>query len=213
MSFQETPHEIKDPVRHTFVAERVPNEHELHCFYEHLTHKSRVPSKTIVNGRIVELVCERSAIEPKTIFLDTNKFTFKRTIKQDVPNVQVGQIVSISARLCYTVHTARAGRQTEVPVDYAGHVKPHLKAIFYAYLERMTGIGEIASGGADMFIVPEAIPDEMARSKKVWFNGAMSVTLTGKIKDVDACRRLWVQSIGNCRSYGFGSAVVSLGGA
>ena len=195
-------------VSHVFVAHQPPDERELHCWHAHQTDKALIESKIVRNGRVVHLVCAPGALVPRSIVLETNSFVFKRTEPARPFDVSAGAIVTISTRLCYTVHRrAQAGAKsfTEMPVDAFGRIKPPLKAQFLGYLEKATGLEGLLAGAAELSITAEAIPDEHERQCKVWFIGAMHLVIRARVRDADTFNRLAYVSIGNRRSYGFGS--------
>jgi hypothetical protein len=195
-------------VSHVFVAHKPPDERELHCWHAHQTDKALIESKIVRNGRVVHLVCAPGALVPRSIVLDSNSFVFKRTEPAKPFDVSAGAIGTISTRLCYTVHRRpEAGTKsfTEMPVDALGRIKPHLKAQFLGYLEKATGLEGLLAGAAELSITAEAIPGEQERQRKVWFNGAMHIVIRARVRDAGAFNRLAYVSIGNRRSYGFGS--------
>ena len=195
-------------VSHVFVAQKPPAERELHCWHAYQTGKALIESRILRNGRVVQLICPADALVPCSIALDDNAFTFKRTEPAKAFDVKRGDVVTISTRLCYTVHRRTQGTSkdfTEVPVDALGRIKPHLRQQFLGYLEKATGLEGLLDGAVEISITAESIPSDEQRQRKVWFNGAMHLVTRARVRDASVFNRLAYVSIGNRRSYGFGS--------
>ena len=193
---------------HVFVSRHVPSECELHCLVAHLTDKRPVPVKIVRNGRVVGVITPTGAIAPKSITLDSNAFEFKRVEPVAPYAAKVGDVATVSLRLCYTINkTASSGAKgkTVSPIDHYGKIKPDCKAHFLAYLEKQTGLAGLVEGAAEIGITPWAMPDKDARTRKVWFVGAMDLTLHARVGNAEVFNALAGTAIGNRRSYGFGA--------
>lgn len=191
-----------------FVAKNVPSEQEVHCLVAQLTDKQNIPVKILRNGRVISLVCETGSITSSPVVLDTNTFEFKRTEIVQPYLAEKGDIATISTRLCYTINKTVPGgskRVTVTPVDFYGRIKPDLRDHFLSYLEKQTGLDGLVSGAAEIGINPEAMPSDEQRQRKVWFVGVIELTLRARVDNPQVFNALAGVSIGNRRSYGFGS--------
>ena len=191
-----------------FVSRSVSTENELHCLVTQLTDKQLVPVKVVRNGRVIGIVAKAGAIAPKSVALDTNAFEFKRVEAVLPYAAQAGDTVTVSTQLCYTIHktaTAGAKAHTMSPIDGYGRVKPECEAHFLAYLEKQTGLVGLVNHASSVGIKPWAMPVDDARKSKVWFVGAMSLTLCARVGDPAVFNALAGVAIGNRRSYGFGA--------
>jgi hypothetical protein len=191
-----------------FVARSVPSENELHCLVTQLTDKQPIPAKVTRNGRVIGIVSAPGAIAPKTVVLDTNAFEFKRVEVVQPYAAQAGDVATVSTQLCYTINkTAKGGAKghTVSPIDAYGRIKPDCNAHFLTYLEKHTGLAGLVDGAAEIGITPWAMPVDDARKSKVWFVGAMALTLSARVADSAVFNALAGVAIGNRRSYGFGA--------
>ena len=191
-----------------FVAKSIPSEIELHCLVAHLTDKHPVPVKILRNGRVISVIGVAGAIAPKTVALETNAFEFKRTEVVRPYDAEVGDIATVSTQLCYTINkTPKAGAKggTVAPIDAYGRIKPECRTHFLTYLERQTGLTGLLEGAAEIGITPLAMPTDDERRHKVWFVGAIQLTLRARVGDAAVFNALAGVAIGNRRNYGFGS--------
>lgn len=211
-------------VVHTFIASRVPTERDLHCWFTTQTDKKSIEAKIVRNGRITQLICEQGAIEPKSIKLDKVEFTYKGCSSLKAFDVRSGDIVSISMRICYTMHQRLPGGRNakcvvRVPFDWKGSIKREYREHFLSYLEQQTGLSGLLDGAAEISIVPVEdtetiqLPESKVRvyatdaskSPKVHFQGAADMSIRTRVQDPQKFARLAFSSIGKRRSYGFGS--------
>jgi hypothetical protein len=191
-----------------FVARSVPSENELHCLVTQLTDKQPIPAKVIRNGRVIGIVSATGAIAPKTLAIDTNAFEFKRVEAVQPYAAQIGDVATVSTQLCYTINkTAKGGAKghTVSPIDAYGRIKPDCKAHFLAYLEKHTGLVGLVDGVAEIGINPWGMPIDDARKSKVWFVGAMELSMCARVGNPAVFNALAGVAIGNRRSYGFGA--------
>lgn len=191
-----------------FVARSVPSENELHCLVTQLTDKQPIPAKVTRNGRVIGIVSAPEAIAPKTVAIDTNAFEFKRVEAVQPYAAQAGDVATVSVQLCYTINkTAKGGAKghTVSPIDAYGRIKPECEAHFLAYLEKHTGLAGLVERAAEIGITPWAMPVDGARDRKVWFVGAMDLTMCARVGNPAVFNALAGVAIGNRRSYGFGA--------
>jgi hypothetical protein len=196
-----------------FVAKRVPSETELHCLVAHLTNKQPVPVKIVRNGRVISVIGAIGAITPKTVVLEHNAFEFKRTEGVQPYAAQAGDIATVSTQLCYTINkTPKAGSKggTVSPIDAYGRIKPECRTHFLTYLEKQTGLTGLLAGVAEIGITPLAMPSIDERRHKVWFVGAMQLTLRAHVGDSAVFNALAGVAIGNRRNYGFGAVACDM---
>jgi hypothetical protein len=191
-----------------FVARSVPSENELHCLVTQLTDKHPIPAKVVRNGRVIGIVSAVGAIAPKTVAIDTNAFEFKRAEAVQPYAAQAGDTATVSTQLCYTINKTAKGvakGNTVSPIDIYGRIKPDCRAHFLTYLERQTGLEGLMDGAAEIGITPWAMPADDARQRKVWFVGAMELTLRARVGNAAVFNALAGVAIGNRRTYGFGA--------
>lgn len=196
-----------------FVARNIPNETELHCLVAHLTNKQPVPVKVVRNGRVISIIGTSGAIAPQTVTLVTNAFEFKRIESVNAYAASVGDIATVSTQLCYTINqTPRAGLRgtTVAPIDAYGRIKPEWHTHFLTYLEKQTGLTGLVDGAAEIGITPIAMPAEDERKRKVWFVGAMQLTVRAKVENPAVFNALAGVAIGNRRNYGFGAVACDM---
>ncbi len=191
-----------------FVAKSIPSETELHCLVAHLTNKQPVPIKIVRNGRVISVIGAPEAVAPRAVVLATNAFTFKRTEVVPVYVAEVGDIATVSTQICYTINkTATAGvkGKTVSPIDAFGRIKPECRVHFLTYLEKQTGLAGLMDGAAEIGITPLTMPDDDERKRKVWFVGAMQLTISARVGNASVFNALAGVAIGNRRNYGFGA--------
>jgi hypothetical protein len=78
------------------------------------------------------------------------------------------------------------------------------------YLEKQTGLTGLVDGASEIGITPIAMPADEERKRKVWFVGAMHLTLRAKVGDPVVFNALAGVAIGNRRSYGFGAVACDM---
>ena len=191
-----------------FVSRRIPSENELHCLVTQLTDKQQVSVKVIRNGRVIGVVSDNGAISPKTVALDTNAFEFKRIETVAPYAARPGDIATVSTQLCYVINkTGRGGAKgsTVSPIDAYGRIKPQCREHFLAYLEKHTGFSGLVEGAAEVGTTPWGMPSDYERMRKVWFVGAVNLTIRARVGNADVFNTLAGVAIGNRRSYGFGA--------
>ncbi len=196
-----------------FVARSVPSENELHCLVTQLTDKLPIAAKVVRNGRVICIVSTAGAIAPKPVVIDTNAFEFKRAEVVQPYAAQSGDIATVSTQLCYTINkTAKGGAKghTVSPIDAYGRIKPECEAHFLAYLEKQTGLAGLLVGAAEIGITPWAMPVDDARKSKVWFVGAMALTIRAPVGNPSVFNTMAGVAIGNRRSYGFGAVACDM---
>lgn len=191
-----------------FVAKIIPSETELHCLVAHLTDKQPVPVKIVRNGRVISVITTEGLITPKSVALETNAFEFKRTELVPLYVAEVGDTATVSTQFCYTINktvTASTKSKTVSPIDAFGRVKPECHSHFLTYLEKQTGLSGLLAGAAEIGITPIAMATDDERKRKVWFVGAMQLTIRARVGDAAVFNRLAGTAIGNRRNYGFGA--------
>ena len=196
-----------------FVAKTIPSENELHCLVAHLTGKQSVPVKILRNGRVISIIGSGGTITPKAVALGTNSFEFKRLEGVPLYFAEVGDTATVSTRLCYTINkTPRGGAKggTVAPIDAYGAIKPECRAHFLTYLEKQTGLTGLLDGKAEIGITPIAMPADADRQRKVWFVGAMQLTLRARVGNSAVFNALAGVAIGNRRNYGFGAVACDM---
>ena len=196
-----------------FVAKSIPSKTELHCLVSHLTNKQPVPVKIQRNGRVISVIGAPGAIAPKAVALETNAFEFKRTEVVRPYDTEVGDIATVSTQLCYTINkTPKVGVKggTVAPIDAYGHIKPECRTHFLTYLEKKTGLTGLLDGAAEIGITSLAMPNDDERRHKVWFVGAMQLTLRARVGDPTLFNALAGVAIGNRRNYGFGAVACDM---
>ena len=196
-----------------FVAKTIPSEVELHCLVAHLTDKQSVPVKILRNGRVISIIGTVGAIQPKAVALETNVFEFKRTEAIPLYSAEAGDRATVSTKLCYTINkTAKVGAKggTVSPIDVFGQIKPECSVHFLAYLEKHTGLTGLLSGAAEIGITPISMSAGEERLRKVWFVGAMQLTLRARVGNSAVFNALAGVAIGNRRNYGFGAVACDM---
>ena len=196
-----------------FVAKCVPTETELHCLVAHLTDKQPVPVKIVRNGRVISIIGAVSAVTPKAVALETNAFEFKRIEVVQPYAAQLEDIATVSTQLCYTINkTVRDGAKsaTVAPIDAYGHIKPECRLHFLTYLEKQTGLVGLSDEAAEIGITPIAMTADDERKRKVWFVGAMQLTIRARVGFPIVFNALAGVAIGNRRNYGFGAVACDL---
>ncbi len=196
-----------------FVAKSIPSEIELHCLVAHLTDKQPVAVKIARNGRVISVIGVAGSIVPKTVALESNAFEYKHTEAVPPYAAETGDIATVSTQLCYTINiTARDGAKgrTIAPIDVYGHIKPECRAHFLTYLEKQTGLTGLLDEAAEIGITPIAMPTDDERKHKVWFVGAMQLTLRAAVGEPAVFNALAGVAIGNRRNYGFGAVACDL---
>ena len=196
-----------------FVAKNIPSNTELHCLVSHLTNKQTVPVKIQRNGRVISVIGVAGAIAPKAVALETNSFEFKRTDVVCPYDTEAGDIATVSTELCYTINkTPKVGVKggTVAPIDAYGRIKPECRTHFLTYLEKQTGLAGLLEGAAEIGITPLAMPNDDEKRHKVWFIGAMQLTLRARVGDPTVFNSLAGVAIGNRRNYGFGAVACDM---
>lgn len=192
---------------HAFVASRTPTPRDLHALATHLTGKGDAPPKFERNGRVVTVVTRKDRLEGRSIELERNAFVYRRTVDVAPWTAKIGDIATVSARLCYTIHQRNAAGKLckRSPFDPLGRLQRQYRTHFLHYLERATGLGPLSRGTAELgFVVPADI-ERGPPDAKVWFNGVIDLTIRARVVEDAVFNALAGTAIGNRRSYGFGA--------
>lgn len=213
----DTPEIPTDPIAtlvglesHQFRTFSDPTPAEIHRLIVHLVGKRHTDLRIIRSHRGVSVIVPLGAAYPSDLYLQSNGFEFQGSTPACRFEVERGDVARISFDLCYTINSPiKHGRlgKTQVPFDRAGCIKPACKEHFLRYLERATGLALLQADTSKISIRPYAsVPGKP--SIKAMYVGASAVEIEAVVQDSLRFSSLAGRSIGNRRTYGFGSVVL-----
>lgn len=187
---------------HTFVSEKLPTEQTLHALVRHAQDRGELGYfKVGMNGQIITLTSEKKidfagfSLQLNTVRGDAFSVLWHATESVAVEQFKAGDDVVVSGLVSYGTNTT--GKKGRVCPFWMGRFKEGAKKPFIAYLEKEMGI-EIV----DMDITRQA---NSAHKNKVQFNNLMMIVVRGKVSNPGATSSLHYRSVGQRKSYGFGS--------
>jgi hypothetical protein len=187
---------------HTFVSEKLPTEQTLHALVRHAQDKGDLGCfKVEMNGQIITLTSEKEIdfsgflLRLNSVRGDAFSVLWHATESVLVGQFKPGDDVVISGLISYGTNiTGEKGRTCPF---FMGRFKDGAKKPFLTYLEKELGI-EIV----DIDLTRHA---NSAHKNKVQLNNLMTIVVRGKVSSPGATNSLLYRSVGQRKSYGFGS--------